>query len=58
MWALENHWNIWGPKNPHFNVIQPWIIGYNGEISVGITTFHATLVRLWVDHELKAAMGY
>ena len=57
-YTIQNHWNIWGPKNPHFNVIQPWIIGYNGEVSIGLTTFHQTLVRLWVDHELKAAMGY
>ena len=57
-YTLENHWIIWGPKNPVFNVIQPWIIGYNGEIAVGMTTFHATLVRLWIDFELKAAMGY
>ena len=57
-YTIENHWTIWGPKNPHFNVIQPWIIGYNGEISIGITTFNQSLVRLWVDHELKAAMGY
>ena len=57
-YTIENHWYIWAPKNTHFNVIQPWIIGYNGEVSIGITTFHGTLVRSWVDQELKAEMGF
>jgi hypothetical protein len=33
---------------------QPWLIGYNGEPEDAVTTIYA---RLWIDSELKEAMG-
>ena len=35
MYAIEQHVYIWGPRVPSFNVAQPWIVGYDGEVQVG-----------------------
>ena len=56
MYMIEQHWYIWGPKVPQFEAVQPWVIGFNGEIFFGNT--HAPFDRLWIDSELKKAMGY
>ena len=56
-YTIEKHWWIGGPRAPHFNVSQPWIIGYNGEIDGNIDGIQK-FARLWIDHELKEAMGY
>ncbi len=56
-YTIEKHWYIGGPRAPHFNVSQPWIIGYNGEIDGNIDGIQK-FARLWIDHELKEAMGY
>ena len=55
MYMIEKHWQIWGPKSPQFMLAQPWLIGYNGEPEDAVTTIYA---RLWIDSELKEAMGY
>ena len=55
MYITSNHWMLWGPRVSTFNVIQPWVIGYSGEGAYhGINIF----ARLWIDSELKAAMGH
>ena len=41
-----------------FNVHQPWVIGYNGETGFGSQQYHNVFARLWIDSELKEAMGY
>ena len=59
MYALENHWYWWGPRVPNFLVYQPWIIGFNGEYDLGVNQRFANLfARLWIDSELKKAMGH
>ena len=59
MYALENHWYWWGPRVPSFMAYQPWIIGYNGEYDFGTNQRHNNrYARLWIDSELKKAMGY
>ena len=30
---IELHWKVVGPVTPQFNVAQPWVKGYNGEVS-------------------------
>ena len=55
-YAIEKHWVIAGPRAPAFNVSQPWIIGYNGEIEVREDR-QQKFARLWIDQELKEAMG-
>ena len=56
MYAIVEHWWISGPRVPSFNVTQPWLIGYNGEIE-GALDRTAKFARLWIDSELKEAMG-
>ena len=56
-YSIEKHWWIGGVRVPSFNVSQPWIIGYNGEIDGTIDPLQK-FARLWIDSELKEAMGY
>ena len=56
MYAIERFWGIYGPMALQFSATQPWLIGYNGETSwpsLGNLVF----TRLWIDSELKEAMG-
>ena len=54
MYIIEKHWWIVGPRTPKFIVAQPWLIGYNGEIGLA---GHEIFARVWIDQELKEAMG-
>ena len=56
LYMVEQHWYIWGPKVPQFDAIQPWVIGFNGEIFVGNS--HAPFARLWINSALKKEMGH
>ena len=58
LYALERHWSIWGGEVPQFNVSQPWVKGYNGEIWLGVGQQDTFFARLWIDQDLKAAMGF
>ena len=58
MMAIEQHWMTWGPLPPAFNVHQPWVVGYNGEGGMGAMQNLPVFARLWIDSELKKAMGY
>ena len=53
------HGSLWFTKVPSFAVAQPWLRGYNGEYTMGPTYDEGTLIsRLWIEHGMKAAMGY
>jgi hypothetical protein len=41
---------------PIWVAAQPWVTGYNGEQNMGAGG--ALYSRLWIDSELKEAMGY
>ena len=56
-YIIEKHWWIGGVRVPSFNVSQPWIIGYNGEID-GTIDPNQKFARLWIDQELKKEMGH
>ena len=58
MYMTEKHWYIWGSRVPTMNVLQPWVIGYNGEFAIGTGQIYQVFARLWIDSELKEAMGY
>ena len=58
MAVIKQHNLIWGPMAPAFQVNQPWVKGFNGEYSLGILRYKSVLYRLWIDQELKEAMGY
>ena len=57
IYAIKRHWFIWTPEAPLFNVIQPWVKGYNGEAALGGSMPIPVFARLWIDSELKEAMG-
>ena len=52
MYQIENRWMIWGPEIPVYFANWPWLKGYNGE------PWDLMWARIWIDPELKAAMGY
>ena len=58
MRAIEQHWMLWGLLSPQYQVHQPWVIGYNGEAGMGGRQHFTIFPRLWIDSELKEAMGY
>ena len=58
MYIIEKHWILWGSRAPMTNVVQPWVIGFNGEADLGDMDRNAITARLWLDLDLKAAMGY
>ena len=55
---LEMHWGIWGTESPQFTANWPWVKGYNGELALGATEFNWPYAYLWIDQDLKKAMGY
>ena len=56
--VLKRHNQIWGPMGPLFQANQPWVGGFDGEGWMGDLQHHTILARLWIDSELKKAMGY
>ena len=58
MRIIEQHWQLWGPSAPQFNVGQPWLMGYDGEGILGGATTHVLFKYLWIDSELKKRMGF
>ena len=59
MRLVELHWVVVGPVTPQFNVAQPWVKGYNGEVSLSISGHYSTvLTRVWIDQDLKREMGF
>ena len=58
LYLAENHMLVWSPKPPQFNVSQPWIKGYNGEIDLGWGDRATIFSRIWIDPDLKQEMGH
>ena len=59
-YAMSRHWLIWDPKSPTWTLTQPWLIGYSGEMDIGLAPneYHILHARLWIDSALKKEMGY
>ena len=55
---IEQHWTLWGPDSPVYNVAQPWVMGYTGEGIMGGGTNNTLFQYLWIDSRLKEAMGH
>ena len=58
LYAIRQHWVIWGPEAPIVQVTQPWLEGFNGEFQLGLNNPNALFSRLWIDSELKKEMGH
>ena len=56
-YVVEKFWRVWGPMAPTYSATQPWIIGYNGELQLGVGYSNPIFIRLWIDQDLKRAMG-
>ncbi len=49
----ELHWYLWSPRVPQYFVMQPWIVGYNGELRLGFMDWGPVIfARLWIDEQL------
>ena len=46
------------PVQVVFNVWQPWVKGYQGERSLGTRNYKNMWARVWIDQDLKAALGH
>ncbi len=57
-YGIEKFWTIWGPMAPQYAAVQPWVIGYNGEKRLAAGQYTTIFSRLWIDSELKEAMGH
>ena len=57
-YGIERFWEIWGGMAPQYVVIQPWLVGFSGETMLGTGQYTTIFSRLWVDSELKEAMGH
>ncbi len=57
-YGIEKFWEIWGGMAPQYVAIQPWLVGFNGETMLGTGQYTTIFSRLWVDSELKEAMGH
>ena len=57
-YLTEKHWHIWGARVPQMHVLQPWVIGFNGETDLGDMDRNTITARLWIDSALKKEMGY
>ncbi len=57
MYITEQHFKIVGPETPQYQATQPWVKGYNGELG-SYSEGHKHLARIWIDQEMKEAMGF
>ena len=58
MYAIGQNFFITGPETQQFQAWQPWVKGFNGEMRLGDSAPQEVLARLWIDSELKKAMGH
>ena len=58
LYLARNHYLVWSPKVPWFNVNQPWVKGYNGEVDLGWGDRMTVFPRIWIDQDLKREMGH
>ncbi len=58
MLLIEQQGYVWGPHVPKFNLSQPWVKGYNGEVQLGSMDRLVIFSRFWIDQNLKKEMGF
>ena len=56
--AVREHWGLNKSSSPVFSVNQPWVKGYNGEWNMGRGERNTFMARIWIDSDLKKAMGH
>ena len=58
MYSKENHWAVYGAMSPFLDATQPWVIGFNGEGPMASLQANEVFARVWIDQDLKEAMGH
>ncbi len=59
IYHTSQYWVMRAVRAPFFSVTQPWVVGYNGEGLLGWSLDSSPIfARLWIDSELKEAMGH
>ena len=58
MAIVKQHNQVWGPLAPQFQLSQPWLKGFDGEVGLGSISGHTLMARLWIDQDLKREMGF
>ena len=56
MYYSELQIATWAPTRPALIFWQPWLAGYNGEVSMGGGMHYVHLSRLWLDADLREEM--
>ena len=58
MYKTSQYWVMRGVRAPFYSVTQPWVVGFNGEGLLGASLDTSPIfARLWIDSEMKKAMG-
>ena len=55
--TVREHWGLVKSNSPKFSATQPWVEGFFGELGMGWGGRNTLFARLWIDSELKKAMG-
>jgi peptide/nickel transport system substrate-binding protein len=55
---LEQAWGIWMPAPHAYKMWWPWLQNYNGEGNMGYFDPNRWSQYIWLDEEMKSAMGY
>ena len=55
--TVREHWGLGALFAPRFSVSQPWVRSFSGESHLGEAERNTVQARLWIDSELKKAMG-
>ena len=58
MYSIENHWAVYGAMSPFLDATQPWVVGFGGEGPMASLQANEVFARIWIDQDLKEAMGY
>ena len=58
LYSVAQHWQLWGPIEPSYNVTQPWLKGHIGEFYMGVWNKNAVFVPVWIDQDLKKELGF
>jgi peptide/nickel transport system substrate-binding protein len=58
LYAVAQHWQLFGPVEPSYNVTQSWVKGHIGEFYMGVWNKNAVYARVWIDQDLKEEMGF
>jgi peptide/nickel transport system substrate-binding protein len=56
-YVIAQHFNIFLLPRVAYAAWQPWLKGFSGELSLGFSGCGPLYARLWVDQQLKTAVG-